>query len=350
MPITSTRTSKIAQPSGPAASTSPAVAEAAPTPPAAPTTSATSAAAPPSLASLRAIGNTAVERRLVDTVLSAGVPQAERAHPALQRFVANERFATLDATAQLQRVRRTLDKARPDVVSLDTADDLPARRAVRVVGEEVVPVFNFHVRHHSKVPARKVTLRCHGYDIPVFLPVDGRFGKNGELTNHSVKQIAKALASLSPRSASCLTGVVLSPVPNPTDASWGKQYGIDDFRSYMTCGADGEITIYPQPETASDGTLAVSMMHELGHQWSLAAWGSEPTSPEWKAWKAAAKADGVNVSNYGAINHDEDVAESSALYESTRHDPTRSAHYRNLFPNRFAILDAMLADDTQARP
>jgi hypothetical protein len=137
-------------------------------------------------------------------------------------------------------------------------------------------------------------------------------------------------------------------LPNPADAAWGKQYGIDDFRSYMKCGANGEITIFPT-DTDNVGTLAVSMMHELGHQWSLAAWG-EGNSPEWKAWKAAGKADGINVSNYATVHHDEDLAETSALYESTRHDPVRSAHYRNLFPNRFAILDTVLADDVQVGP
>lgn len=302
----------------------------------------------PSLAALRAIGVTAADRRLLKTVLSAGVPQAARAHPALARFVSSDRFATLDPAAQLEGVRRTVNKARPDLVSFDTGDELPSRRAVRVVGDEIVPVFNFHVRHHSKVPARKVTLRCHGYDIPVYLPVDGRFGKAGELTNHPVQQIARALALLSPRSASCLKGVVLSPVANPSDAMWGKQYGLENFRSYMTCGADGEITIYPFPDATDDiGTLAVSMMHELGHQWSLSAWGSDASTVEWKAWKAAARADGVVASDYAAINHDEDLAETSALYESTRHDPVRFQHYRNLFPNRFAILDTMVGDDVQ---
>ncbi len=80
--------------------------------------------------------------------------------------MASAKFDALDDEARLKRVRRSVDGARPGFVSDDSAALVTMRGAAQIVDTEVVPQFNFHIRHHTKAPAQKYTLRCKGIDIP----------------------------------------------------------------------------------------------------------------------------------------------------------------------------------------
>ena len=79
------------------------------------------------------------------------------------------------------------------------------------------------------------------------MPHDGVF----ELpSHHTVEQIAQALAMLPPESRALVKQLNLDPKANPEDQSWAKAFHNSAFSSYMTCGAEGTVDVYP-----TDGEL-----------------------------------------------------------------------------------------------
>lgn len=162
------------------------------------------------------------------------------------------------------------------------------------------------------------------------------------LHNHSVQQAADAAAKLPEASRKVVKTITLNAQVNPDDAYWATQYNNPNFHSYMTAGAAGDVTIYPDTTAPpSQDVMNGSMVHETGHTWSYQTWGQDTTKGGWVEWKKAMDSDKISVSNYATNAIAEDVAETIRAYGSSKGTPKHD-EYRAMVPARFKILDAQL--------
>ncbi|MFO0578460.1 MAG: hypothetical protein U1A78_31025 [Polyangia bacterium] len=161
------------------------------------------------------------------------------------------------------------------------------------------------------------------------------------LHNHTVQQTVDAASYLPKAARTVINTVILNSGTNPEDPSWAIEYNDPNFHSYMTAGADGIVTVYPDKTTnrlPDDNYLRGTMIHETGHTWSYKTWGSDETKGKWVDWKAAMAKDKVSVSGYATKAIAEDVAETIQVYSSTLGTP-RFDEYKKIVPNRFGILE-----------
>jgi hypothetical protein len=159
---------------------------------------------------------------------------------------------------------------------------------------------------------------------------------------HSPVEVAKGLAALPPSSRHLEKEVVVEPHQNPEDEFWAKKYNEKDFRSYMTAGSAGQISIYPSKYEQSQATIDGSMIHETGHTLSQRRWGESFDDPRWAPWKAAMKSDSRSASKYAKNSPGEDFAETLELYHQVRGKP-EAEEFREMMPERFRIIDRLLA-------
>src|SRR5690606_22427906 len=137
---------------------------------------------------------------------------------------------------------------------------------------------------------------------------------------------------------SVITTVLLNVLENPDDAHWAVEYNQPGFHSYMTAGAAGIVTIYPNKTAPpGDNYMRGTMIHETGHTWSYKAWGTDKTKGKWLDWKAAMDKDRASVSGYAMASIAEDVAETIQVYVSTQGNP-KFEECKKIVPNRFAML------------
>ena len=156
---------------------------------------------------------------------------------------------------------------------------------------------------------------------------------------HTVQQAAESAGYLPKPTRSVITTVLLNPVVNPDDAYWAVEYNDPDFHSYMTAGADGVVTIYPDTSSLPDDNyMRGTMIHETGHTWSYRTWGEDTTQGKWVDWQTAMTNDKVAVSGYAHASIAEDVAETITVYVSTQGTP-QFDEYCSIVPHRFAMLD-----------
>lgn len=156
---------------------------------------------------------------------------------------------------------------------------------------------------------------------------------------HSVQEAAEAASYLPHASRATIHTVLLNSQVNPDDAHWAVQYNTPDFHSYMTAGAAGIVTIYPDKTDLPDANaMRGSMIHETGHAWSYQKWGNDKTKGGWTTWKAAMDKDGVSVSGYAMNDIAEDVAETVRVYGATKGTP-KYDEYQAMIPARLAILE-----------
>lgn len=163
---------------------------------------------------------------------------------------------------------------------------------------------------------------------------------DASLHNHTVKEAAKSASYLPKSARAVIHTVLLNAVTSPDDAYWAVQYNTPNFHSYMTAGASGVVTIYPDAATTSlpsDNVMAGSMIHETGHAWSYQKWGQDTTKGKWMNWKSAMDQDKVSVSGYATNAMAEDVAETIRIYVSTKDTP-RFNEYEAIVPHRFSVL------------
>ena len=206
----------------------------------------------------------------------------------------------------------------------------------------------------GKADALRYEVEIDGRKIPVYLPKN----PDPNETYHTIDEAAKGLAALPAAVRNRVNSVKVEPGRNPNDAHWEKEYGIPNFRSYMTAGADGNINIYPGKQ--SQEVMDVSMVHETGHILSGQVLGDtdDPLrrfkdalgdlfgKTTWNDWKKAMGKDGVYPSEYAKTaaksSPGEDFSEALALYVKVKGTP-REAEIRAIMPERFALLDKMLA-------
>lgn len=155
---------------------------------------------------------------------------------------------------------------------------------------------------------------------------------------HSVQQAADAASYLPKSARAVITTILLNVQENPDDAHWAVEYNQPGFHSYMTAGAAGVVTIYPDKGALpNDNYMRGTMIHETGHTWSYKTWGTDETKGKWVDWKAAMAKDKTSVSGYAMASIAEDVAETIQVYVSTQ-GTAKFEEYKSIVPNRFAML------------
>lgn len=156
---------------------------------------------------------------------------------------------------------------------------------------------------------------------------------------HTVQQTADAASYLPKGARAVITTILLNVQENPDDAYWAVEYKQPNFHSYMTAGAAGVVTIYPDKGALpGDNYMRGTMIHETGHTWSYKTWGTDETKGKWVDWKTAMGKDKVSVSGYAMASIAEDVAETIQVYVSTQ-GTAKFDEYKQIVPNRFAILE-----------
>jgi hypothetical protein len=183
------------------------------------------------------------------------------------------------------------------------------------------------------------------FTFPVFDPV-ARPASPKELPTR--EHLALALSRVPPPVLALIKRVDLNPAANPDDAKWAadpgyaKASGGTFTGSYMTCGADGVVSVYPSTtdHAQSVDELSAALLHESGHAESIGQWGNSADDKRWLAWKAAMKSDPISGSKYAQASPDEDFAETWLQYQQVR-GTLREYELSRLMPARFAILKTL---------
>lgn len=245
---------------------------------------------------------------------------------------ADRAFWTL-TPEQRQGVRDVL--ASPDFQALPVQDQQAIMASMRA-GEYYVTgvsTVEAHAFHSGEANAVQFDITIAGETTTVYMPVQ----PDPALAYHGLDDVANALASLPAQSRERIERVDVNPQGNPDDAYWAEKYDMPGFRSYMTAGAEGVVSIYPSEGHApGQDSLNGGLSHEVGHIVS----GQDMDEPEWAAWETAMAGDGQSVSDYADSSRGEDFAETYTLYMSVVGTPQESAA-RAQYPERFEILDGM---------
>lgn len=219
----------------------------------------------------------------------------------------------------------------PDVVAPDKGA-FDGKRAKYTVGKPTE--VKDHGFRSGKADALKYDIEIGGKKISVYMPKSPG-GKAGHV--HSVEEVAKGLAALPESSRKLVTSVEVNPGQNPDDSYWAKEYKQPGFRSYMTAGKSGTVSIYPSSSDQGQDYLDGTMIHETGHTWTAQNWGSADDK-RWDDWKGAVKKDGNVASKYARASVSEDFAETLQLYHQVKGTP-KEAEVRKKMPERFKIID-----------
>lgn len=264
----------------------------------------------------------------------------KRARFGLSNLMEEETFTKAEPESQAKQVMAMLsvDPVLPGNTALAMADiEAMAPSYALVTAYELTPatrVANFAFR--TKVAdADKFALTLDGKLLPIYQPQDQVYSNDHQ---HTVTEVAAALASMPAQSRELLSEVRLSPDENRDNDSWAKEFHLPVFSAYMSIDSEaGALDIYPTKNASPVKLLRDNLGHEAGHVWSIRAWGRDDKAAAWEPWRKAIEADGLPVSGYGKSSPSEDVAEATVLFLMTRGTP-RFADFKALYPNRFAIL------------
>ncbi len=202
-----------------------------------------------------------------------------------------------------------------------------------------VEVPNYKFESHRE-DALKFEVKISDKVTPVFLPKhpDPKFG-----VNHSIGEVGDGLAATPKAVRKLVVKVNVEPRRNTQDPFFEKKYQQKGFRSYMTAGAAGVVSIYPQVAAQEQTELDGALIHETGHILSNQKFGDKTSDPRWNPWKTAMQKDTLVASGYARSDPQEDFAEALKLYEVMKLRPEfGQAEYRALMPERFKIIDDLL--------
>jgi hypothetical protein len=258
---------------------------------------------------------------------------SEPARRALDGLLKGADFTGADAAGQGAKLRDFLTK-QADTPYLASSNGASLSRAAYTVSEGTdVKDFGFT---SGKADGVSYQVTIGDKSITVTMPKNVPAGANLP----SLDDVAKGLAALPAGSRAVVQSVVVEPGQNPKDAEWAMIYGTPGFRSYMTAGAAGIVTIYPTTSPQTQTFMEQSLVHETGHVLSKKSWG-EKDDPRWNEWKQAVAKDGIYPSGYGKNSNDEDFAETLVIYANVKGTPAE-AEMRALMPERFKLLDRLL--------
>lgn len=268
----------------------------------------------------------------VQAMLSADSRLGMRARMVATDLLQAPEFDALPPAEQAAKLSAALG-APPVVPGLSIGEVKSSRAAATVTlgATTEVPGYEFPGRTTT---ALRTSVKVGDHTLTLLRPKDGVYTPN---TQHPVDDLLAALAKMPPQSLAEVKELRLAPTRNPTDEFWATTYGQPGFQTYMNCGADGVVTVFPQATTPSASIISSTLVHETGHAWSMREWGDEG-SQKWKDWAMAGLRDGLSPSTYANSSPGEDVAEAAVLYLESKGTPDH-ATYRALYPRRFELLD-----------
>ena len=249
--------------------------------------------------------------------------------------VLDEKFAALTPQAQGDRLKKFLDDGEgvPDLVGEMVKTD----QATPVITNQTSapdPKCEFSSLKEPS-PGVRTSLILNGHPVEIVVA-------NSHIDHQlTLEKTIEALAALPEKNLALIKRVVVEPDRAPSDAEFAKLYGRNDFRAFMTAGSEGVVRIYPTLDEQPVAAITATMIHETGHVLSRRLFGDSPDSEKWKAWHAAAKADGVSVSKYAKSSDDEDFAETLLAYESVR-GTQQADELKEMIGNRFALLKPLV--------
>lgn len=128
---------------------------------------------------------------------------------------------------------------------------------------------------------------------------------------------------------------------------WGYHpFAAQEAVNYQMHQTNKKTKIYPPTQKLLRETYFYqeSPLHEAGHVWSLQKWGYNLYNSHWTKWQNAQEQDGKFCTEYAMTSAREDFAETFALYCLAKENPTEFGKFREVFSNRFTILDKVWAD------
>jgi hypothetical protein len=260
---------------------------------------------------------------------------------SLARLVSKPEFKAASAQGQADLLRTfvTGQEGLTGVVSPSTGAAPPSSALHQLVGPTEVKDYPFG---SGKADALRYQMEVDGRTIPIIVPKSP--DRSSALIFHTAEQVTAGVASLPGPNRALVKQVVVEPAQNPADAEWARTYNDPDFRSYMTAGAAGTVSVYPVPEgyRADDETVAATLIHETGHVLTQRLWGGSYDGAGWNDWKAAITADSFAASKYARNTPGEDFSETIELYTLSKNKPGFE-ELRQLMPARFKLLEQVLS-------
>lgn len=260
---------------------------------------------------------------------------------ALQGALADSRQQQVEATAGFQTLTPEQQQGVRDVLHDPAFQALPLDQQQAIVASMLageyyvtdVSAVENHGFNSGEADAVRFDITVDGETTPVYLPAE----PDPALDYHGLDEVANGLVALDPQSRERIERVDVNAQANPADAYWAEEYDMPDFRSYMTAGAEGIVSIYPsEGGTPDQDTLNGGLLHEVGH----IVMGQDFNLFDTIGWSVAMAGDGQSVSDYADNSIKEDFAETYKLYMSVIGTPEEAAA-RAEFPGRFEILDGM---------
>ncbi len=262
---------------------------------------------------------------------------SDRARPEMDRLLRDPAYTSASPADQTARLRQFMTD-QPGIVGVTNGlgHDFTAQRRPYTVSAPTA--VDSHAFQSGAAPALRYDVTIDGRTVPVYMPATTD-PANGAF--HNIDEVARGLAALPAANLALINSVRVDPQRNPQDAHWATTYNDPNFRSYMTAGADGNVSIYPSATaTPAQSVVDASFIHETGHVLSGQRWGAD-SDARWQPWQQAMASDGLRISNYAKNSQGEDFSETLTLYQMVRGTP-QEAEMRALMPERFRILDEML--------
>jgi|CXWL01.1.fsa_nt_gi hypothetical protein len=269
--------------------------------------------------------------------LTGTTPRSSQIQTAVANLLSSPKFVQATGKDQASFILSEMDQALPLLATYELGALSPLGAPFTLRETAALPTFEFSDR---KASARVHRLELENQSIDVVVPSDGIFSPPHQ---HTVEEVAAAVAQLLPAARRLISQIVLSPRPLPNDERDERVPELSKD-AYMTFARGGQVTIYPQPSLMAANHLAPALAHEAGH-----ALGAEQfdgffralTRQGWNVWEEAMAADQLPPSKYGLKSVEEDVAETALIYLCTE-GTAEFEEYRALFPRRFALLDQMM--------
>lgn len=275
--------------------------------------------------------------RMLDYVGADTQFLADDARGLLGAQLQTPEFRNATAAEQAQQLR-TFMQEQPGLPFVNTypAGHMDGRRRDYTISDPVE--IEGHPFRGAEEAALRYDVTVGEHTVPVYVAAN-QDPSNGHF--HSIDEIARGLAAMPDVALGEVGDVTINPVRNPEDDHWAEEFGDPDFRSYMTAGAGGHITVYPTQWQIDQSEVDSAMMHEVGHATSHGLWGWDETQPSWQEYRDAIAADGIDVSQYAQYNADEDFSETFSLYMGVR-GTAEEAEVRAMYPNRFRMFDSIV--------
>ncbi|MBL8951015.1 MAG: peptidoglycan-binding protein [Myxococcaceae bacterium] len=278
------------------------------------------------------------QTKLLNVIGGQNVEISRPARDAMNNVLHDPKFEKGTPAEQKAMLEKFLadEPGRQGVLAASPGQLDATRKKYTLHGPTEVKDFQFK---DKKIDALKYEVEIDGKKTPVYVPKN----PDPKLKNHSIDEVAKGIAALPQASRDLVKQVNVEPIQNSEDPFWAKKYKTPGFHSYMTAGEAGIVNIYPDTNPpGSQDNLDVSLIHETGHILSQQKWGGDD-DPRWKPWQDAMKADGVSASDYAKKAQGEDFSETLKLYQMVKGKKPQEDEMRALMPERFKIIDQLLA-------